>query len=427
MILIKNGRVIDPKSGTDGIFDVVIKDGKIADIGKFLENSSYEKIIDAKNMVVAPGLIDVHVHFRDPGLTYKEDLTTGSRAAAAGGFTTVVCMANTKPPVDSVEIVKDICTRASKLPIRVLTAATVTKGMEGKELTDMDALFKAGAVGFTDDGRPIMDAGLALRAMKKTKELGVPISFHEEDPSLIGSPGVNAGPVAEAVGVKGAPGVSEQVLVARDGLLAIESGARIDIQHVSSKLSVEIIAFMKKLGADIYAEVTPQHFSLTDEIVLKKGALGKLNPPIRTEEDRYALINGLADGTIDMIVTDHAPHSAEEKSRGIAKAPSGMIGLETSLALGITNLVRKGYLTLPKLLEKMTVNPARLYNLDAGELKKGARADIVIFDDKEQWKVQKFFSKSSNSPFIGLTLKGKVKYTICNGRVVYNDKEEKIE
>ena len=427
MILIKDGRVIDPKSGMDEPLDIIIRDGIIAGMGKFQKSDDYDTVIDARGKVVAPGLIDAHVHFRDPGFTYKEDLESGARAAAAGGYTTVVCMANTNRVVDCKEVLWDLRKRAASLPIRVLNAAAVTVGLKSQRLTDMEALKQAGAVGFTDDGIPIKNVQLVLEAMRKSKQLGVPLSFHEEDPDLVGSPGINAGKIAQAMGVEGASSLAEETLIARDCLLALKTGAIINIQHISSKVSVELIRMMKGLGARVYAEVTPQHFPLNEEAVLEKGTLAKVNPPLRTEEDRYALIQGLKDDVIDMIATDHAPHSREEKAKGIEEAPSGMIGLETALALGITYLVRKGHMTLPHLLEKMTVKPAELYQLDSGSLKVGARADLIVFDEREKWVAERFHSKSENSPFIGAELVGKIKYTICSGQVVYMDEEENHE
>ena len=427
MILIKDGRVVDPETGLDETLDLIIEDGRIKEIGKFSESESYEKIISAKGKIVAPGLVDIHVHFRDPGFTYKEDVETGARSAAAGGYTTVVCMANTKPVIDNVEVLKELEKREESLPIHVYNTAAVTMGLKGKELTDMPELLKAGAIGFTDDGIPIKDEKLVMEAMKTAAQLDVPISFHEEDPDLIGNSGINSGEVARKLGLEGAPALAEEVLVARDCLLALRTGAKINIQHVSSEVSVQIIRLMKKMGAKVYAEVTPQHFSLTEEAVLRKGTLAKVNPPLRTEKDRYALIQGLREGVLDVIATDHAPHSPEEKNRELKQAPSGMIGLETALALGITNLVRKGHLTLSQLLEKMTVMPAGLYGMECGNIKKGANADLVIFDEREKWRVEHFWSKSENSPFIGEELYGKVKYTICRGKIVYTDEEEKHE
>lgn len=421
MILIKNGRVVDPASGTDEALDLLLEDGRIKALGKFSRSESYEQVIDAAGKIVAPGLVDIHVHFRDPGLTYKEDIVTGSAAAAAGGFTTVICMANTKPVVDSVDTLSDLRRRAEELPVHVLNAAAVTKGLKGEELTDMKALRAAGAAGFTDDGIPIASSALLFEAMKMVQELDVPISLHEEDPALIASAGVNQGTVSRQLGVGGAPALAEESLIARDCALALRTGAKVDIQHISSGVSVDIVRSMKRLGGRIFAEVTPQHFSLTQQAVLERGALAKVNPPLREEADRYALIQGLKDGTIDFIATDHAPHSREEKAKELNQAPSGMIGLETALALGITNLVRKGHLTMLQLLEKMTVNPARFYGLDAGTLRAGAPADLVIFDEREKWTVEedKFRSKSRNSPFTGMELYGKVYCTICGGNVVY--------
>ena len=365
-------------------------------------------------MIAAPGLIDVHVHFRDPGFTYKEDLQTGSAAAAAGGFTTVVCMANTKPVVDSVDIYKEIEDRCEQLPIKVWQAAAVSKGFEGKELTDMDALYEAGVRGFTDDGIPLMDEKLVEEAMKKAKELDVPISLHEEDPAFIETNGINHGPVSDALGIYGSPSIAEESLVARDCLLALRSGAQVVIQHISSGQSVELVRTFKAMGANLHAEATPHHFTLTDEAVLKYGALAKMNPPLRTENDRLAIIEGLKDGTIDLIATDHAPHSTEEKSRPITQTPSGIIGLETSL-------VRPGHLTLSQLIEKMTINPASLYHLPCGSVAEGKSADLVLFDPNEKWTPETYASKSSNSPFTGWELYGKVKYTICDGKIVYKD------
>lgn len=421
MILIKNARVMDPESGFDQVTDILLDGKRIRQIGKVDDVSGIEQVIDASGMIAAPGLIDVHVHFRDPGFTYKEDLQTGSAAAAAGGFTTVVCMANTKPVVDSVDIYKEIEDRCEQLPIKVWQAAAVSKGFEGKELTDMDALYEAGVRGFTDDGIPLMDEKLVEEAMKKAKELDVPISLHEEDPAFIETNGINHGPVSDALGIYGSPSIAEESLVARDCLLALRSGAQVVIQHISSGQSVELVRTFKAMGANLHAEATPHHFTLTDEAVLKYGALAKMNPPLRTENDRLAIIEGLKDGTIDLIATDHAPHSTEEKSRPITQTPSGIIGLETSLALGITSLVRPGHLTLSQLIKKMTINPASLYHLPCGSVAEGKSADLVLFDPNEKWTPETYASKSSNSPFTGWELYGKVKYTICDGKIVYKD------
>lgn len=421
MMLIKNGRVIDPESKRDEITDVLIRDNTIIKIENNIDIKEIEMVIDAEGKVVAPGLIDIHVHFRDPGFTYKEDIQTGSMAAARGGFTTVVCMANTKPPVDNKDTLKYIIGECEKSPINVLQTAAITIGLKGMELVDMDELKRAGAVGFTDDGYPIMDSSIVLKSMKQAKILNVPVSFHEEDPKLIEISGINEGKISKKLGLQGASHIAEDVMVSRDCIIAAYTGAKVNIQHLSSGSSVDIIRHAKYLGANVTAEASPHHFALTETDVLKYGTNAKMNPPLRTEDDRMKIIEGLKDDTIEIIATDHAPHSKEEKEREFLNAPSGIIGLETALSTGITFLVNKNHITLPKLLEKMTLNPAKLYNLESGKIKVGAKADLVIFDDKEKWIVDKFYSKSSNSPFLEQELQGKVKYTICNGKIVYKD------
>lgn len=423
MILIKNGRLIDPASKRDEIIDIAVENGEIIKIGKIKEENGFEQIIDATNCVVSPGLIDIHVHFRDPGFTYKEDILTGAKSAAKGGITTVVCMANTKPVVDNVEILNYVNEKAKDAVINVLQLGSVTKSFRGKELVDFEELLKNGAVGFSDDGIPINDTRILYDAMKKAKELDFVISLHEEDENFIETAGVNDSEIAKQLGLKGgAKTVSEDIMVARDCMIALETGAKVNIQHISSGVAVETVRFAKSLGAKVYAEAAPHHFTLTEEDVLKHGSLAKMNPPLRTERDKQILIEGLQDNTIEIIATDHAPHSTDEKSRVFEACPSGIIGLETSLALGITSLVRKKHLSLMHLLEKMTINPAKLYKLDKGYVKEGAVADLVIFNPDEQWEVKDFDSKSSNSPFIGEKLYGKVKHTICDGKIVYTDK-----
>lgn len=422
MILIKNGRLIDPASKRDEIVDIAIENGKIKEIGK-IDGEKFEEIIDAKGYVVSPGLIDVHVHFRDPGFTYKEDILSGAKSAARGGFTTVVCMANTKPVVDNVETLKYINEKAKEACINVLQVGSVTKSFRGKELTNFEELLEHGAVGFSDDGIAIMDTEMLYEAMKKAKELDVPISLHEEDSNFIETAGVNDSEVAKKLGLKGgAKTCAEDIMVARDCMIALQTGAKVNIQHISSGVAVETVRFAKSLGAKVYAEAAPHHFTLTEEDVLKYGSLAKMNPPLRSEKDRQIIIEGLKDNTIEIIATDHAPHSNEEKNRAFAACPSGIIGLETSLALGVTSLVNKEHISLMSLLEKMTINPARLYNLNRGHIAEGEIADIVIFDENEKWTVTDFDSKSSNSPFVGCELLGKVKYTISEGKIVYTDK-----
>ncbi len=423
MWLIKNGRVIDPERMFDGCADIIVEDGRIKSIlppGEAKESGA--QVLDAAGLIVAPGLVDVHVHFRDPGLTYKEDIETGAAAAKAGGFTTVVMMANTKPVVDNVETLSYVLEKGKETGIHVLAAAAVSKGFQGKELTDMDALAAAGAAGFTDDGIPLMNEQLVCAAMEKARDLNLPLSFHEEDPAFIINNGINRGEVSKQLGIGGSPAVAEDSLVARDCMIALHTGATVNIQHISSKNSVKMVALAKQLGADVWAEVTPHHFTLDETAVLKHGTLAKMNPPLRTAADREALIEGLRDGTIDMIATDHAPHSREEKEKPLTQAPSGILGLETSLPLAVTNLVKAGHLTYLQLFEKMCLNPARLYRLpEAGRIVEGGPADLVIFEDQTPFTVDGFHSKSSNSPFLGARLYGRVKYTICGGTVVYQD------
>ena len=324
--------------------------------------------------------------------------------------------------MDNTETLRYVLDKGARCGINVLTCATISRGMQGRELVDMEELAAAGAAGFTDDGIPLMDEALVKRVMERAAALGLPLSFHEEDRAFIETPGVNAGAVSKALGLGGAPALAEDVLVARDCMLALHTGARVNIQHISSANAVQLVRLAKEMGANVTAEATPHHFSLTEQAVLEKGTMAKMHPPLRTQADRYAIIEGLKDGAIDIIATDHAPHTAEEKAKPFAEAPSGIIGLETALALGITNLVRKGHLTLMQLMEKMSLNPAKLYNLDKGAIAEGAAADLVIFNESERWRVSpEFASKAANSPFIGEELYGKVKYTICNGQVAYED------
>ena len=416
---IRGARILDPLTGTEKTADILIRDGKIAAVGEPLDESCCGRILEASGLILAPGLVDVHVHFRDPGLTYKEDILTGAAAAAAGGYTTVICMANTKPVIDSPETLSYVLEKGQKTGIHVLTCAAVTRGMEGKELTDMETLHRLGAAGFTDDGKPILDTELLRAAFEEAARLNVPISLHEEDPALISNNGINRGAVSEKLGIGGSPAEAEISMVERDCRLAEETGARVNIQHISTAGAVEAVRRSKKKGSHVTAEAAPHHFTLTEDAVLKYGTLAKMNPPLRTERDRMAVIEGLMDGTIDMIATDHAPHSAEEKSLPLTEAPSGILGLETALALGITQLVRPGYLSLMQLMEKMSRNPAQLYNLPYAGIAAGAPADFVIFDDTEEWTVEDFHSRSSNSPFSGKKLFGRVRYTIRQGKIVY--------
>ncbi|MCM1497091.1 MAG: dihydroorotase [Clostridium sp.] len=425
MLLIKNGYVIDPKSNRKGIFDILIDNDKIRKMEPFItsidltdEEKDNLEIIYVDNMIIAPGLVDVHVHFRDPGFTHKEDIYTGAQAAAKGGFTTVVLMANTKPVVDNEETLQYVIDRGKETGIHVLTCASITKDLAGKELTDMETLKKCGAVGFTDDGIPLLDEDLTIAAMEKAKALNVPLSFHEENPELITNNGLNHGKCSLHYNIEGSPRCAEIDLIYRDLELARQTGATINIQHISTKEGVELVRQAKEDCPGIHAEATPHHFSLTEEAAIAHGTLAKMNPPLRTEQDRLAIIEGLKDNTIDIIATDHAPHSTEEKSKPITEAPSGIIGLETALSLGVTNLVKAGHLSYLELIEKMTINPAQLYHLDCGYLAEGGPADMVIFSENATI-YNEFVSKSENSPFRGQSLKGEVQYTICGGKIVY--------
>ncbi|MCM1056845.1 MAG: dihydroorotase [Firmicutes bacterium] len=422
MLLIKNGYIIDPKSGWDGNYDILIEKDTIVKIGKGLEAPAGKcLVINAEGLLAAPGLVDVHAHFREPGFTDKEDITTGAAAAARGGFTSVVLMANTKPPVDNLETLEYVMRRGAETGIHIYTCANVTMGMQGKELTPMRELAEAGAVGFTDDGIALNDVGIVRDAMKNAAALDVPISFHEEDPALIENNGINRGRASEYFGVGGSPREAEYTMVERDLQIGLETGASIDIQHVSARETVELIRRAKEKGKNIHAEATPHHFTLTEEAAVKYGALAKMNPPLREEADRQEIIRGLVDGTIDLIATDHAPHIAAEKAKPVTEAPSGIIGLETALALGITELVDGGYLTMRQLLTLMSTNPANLYHLNAGYLAEGGPADVILIDTTADWIPSEYASRASNTPFTGWTLKGKVVTTICGGRVVYTD------
>lgn len=422
MLLIKNATVIDPDSNLCGKMNILVEDGKIKQIENKITTDIECDVIDADGCIVAPGFVDVHVHFRDPGFTYKEDIETGAKAAIKGGYTSVVLMANTKPAVDNKETVTYVIEKGKKTDLKVYTCATVTKEMAGRELTDMDLLRACGAVGFTDDGIPIMDEALLEKAFQKAGALHVPISLHEEDPTKIVNNGIHRGKASAHFGIGGSPREAEISLIARDLELALKTGAILNIQHISTKEGVELVREAKRRAGErgnIHAEATPHHFSLTEEAAIQYGTLAKMNPPLREEADRLAIIEGLRDGTIDIIATDHAPHSREEKEKPITKAPSGIIGLETALALGVTKLVGENNFTHMQLVKCMSTNPAKLYGLNAGTLAVGAPADLVIYDPNAWQTAGNYASKASNSPFTGQKIQGTVKYTIIDGRIVY--------
>lgn len=422
MLLIKNGRVMDPKSGLDQVCDVLVEGKRIVRIGQNLKAADAQ-VLDASGLVVAPGLVDIHVHFREPGQTHKEDIHTGALAAAAGGFTTVVMMANTNPTISTVETLQEVLESASRENIHIKSVATITENFDGQHLTDFKDLLAAGAVGFSDDGIPLTNAGIVRQALIEARKNDTFISLHEEDPNLNGILGFNEHIAKEHFHICGATGVAEYSMIARDVMIAYDAKAHVHIQHLSKAESVKVVEFAQKLGAQVTAEAAPQHFSKTEALLLTKGSNAKMNPPLRLESDRLAVIEGLKSGVISVIATDHAPHHADEKNvEDITKAPSGMTGLETSLSLGLTYLVEAGHLSLMELLEKMTVNPAQLYGFDAGFLAEEGPADLTIFDPAaDRLVTDHFASKAANSPFVGEKLKGQVKFTICDGEIVFQD------
>ena len=360
------------------------------------------------------------MHFRDPGFTAKEDIETGSASAVRGGYTSVVMMGNTDPRCDNTDTLKYMQDKASKMPLHIYVTCNATVGMKGTELADIETLHKAGAIGVTDDGLPIMNHGVLTQVFLKAASLGIPVSLHEEDPSFITNNGVNRGKASDHFGIGGSPSEAEYSLIRRDLEIASGTGVCVDIQHISTAEGVDAVRQAKAKGINVHAEATPHHFTLTDEAVITHGTLAKMNPPLRTEKDRLAVIEGLKDGTIDMIATDHAPHTNEEKALPITKAPSGIIGLETALGLGITELVNKGHLTMMELLKLMTIGPSEVYNLDAGYISEGGPADIVLIDPDLEWTVEDdFASKAHNTPFIGWKLKGRAVMTIAAGNIVY--------
>ena len=383
-VLIKNGHVLDPATGVDGICDVLTEDQRIIGVKEHIEEQA-DRVIDAKGCYVMPGFIDLHVHLRDPGLEYKETLETGGKAAAHGGVTTVCAMPNTKPVIDTKERVEDVHTRAKEdSPVHVIQLGAVTVGQAGEELADIEGMAEAGCHAISEDGKSVMNASLYREGMRRAAASGIAVFAHCEDIHMVEGGVMNADQKAEALGLKGITNAVEDVIVARDILLAKETGVQLHLCHCSTADSVRMVAEAKKDGLPVTAEVCPHHFTLTSKDVDASDANYKMNPPLRTKKDVEALKRGLRDDIMDVIATDHAPHSKEEKAKPITEAPSGIIGLETSLALGITSLVKPGHLTLMELMEKMSLNPAKLYKLDCGRLEEGAAANLVIFDENEK-------------------------------------------
>lgn len=420
-LLIKNARIIDPANSRDGTGDILLQEGRIKEVGGQLRCGGVQEV-DAAGLVAAPGLVDMHVHLRDPGFTGKEDILSGCRAAAAGGVTSLLCMPNTSPVTDSAQTVSYILEKARTADARVYVAGAITKGLKSGELCDFGELKAAGAIALSDDGRPVTDSALMARAMQLAPQLPLRIVSHCEDLYLSAGGKLNEGVVSEKLGVKGVPAAAEDCGTAREIALAAAYDVPVHICHVSTKTSVAFIRDAKRRGVRVTAETAPHYFALTEDELLNRDADYRMSPPLRTEEDRLAVIEGLCDGTIDAIATDHAPHTAEEKSDFLA-APNGSIGMETSLAAGVTYLVKPGYLTLNEFIRLMSTAPARLLGIPAGTLVPGAPADLVLFAPNERWTVDpmKLHGKSRNAVFKGKELTGKVKITVCSGKIVFKD------
>lgn len=424
-ILIRSARVVDPASGRDAVEDILTGGGTILRIGRDLPHPEGAREIRAEGFAAAPGLVDMHVHLRDPGAPEKEDVLSGCRAAAAGGVTSLLCMPNTSPPADSPETIRYIRKKAERADARVYPAAAVSKGLRGGEPCDWRALREAGAVALSDDGRPVANPAVLARAMQEAPGLGLTVCAHCEEPALSAGGLLNEGAVSAALGIKGIPAAAEDCGTAREIALAAAYGAPVHICHVSTKNSVAMIRDAKRRGVRVTAETAPHYFALTEQELTARDADYRMSPPLRTEEDRLAVIAGLCDGTIDAIATDHAPHTPGEKAE-FRTAPNGVVGMETSLAAGITFLVEPGFLTLAQLLRLMTCAPAGLLRLPAGTLREGANADIVLFDPKETWTVDpaKLHGKSRNAVFKNRSLTGRVKLTVCRGCIVYRQADE---
>ena len=432
-LLIKNGRVIDPASKTDKIADILVENGKIVSIGRVLgtrhevhpapnlvRGKRDTRVIDAKGKIVVPGLIDMHTHLREPGHEEEETIATGTRAAAKGGITTVCCMPNTHPVIDNQTTVEFILLKAkNEGAVNVLPVGAITKGSLGEELSEIGELKKAGVVAISDDGEAVMNALVMRRALEYAKMFDLPVIAHCEDKNLSKDGVMNEGCISTILGLRGIPKEAEEVMVARDIILAELTGGHLHIAHVSTAGSVELIRQAKKKGVKVTCETAPQYFTLTEETVSQFDTNTKVNPPLRTKLALEAIKEGLKDGIIDCIATDHAPHTEEEKNKEYDLAPFGIIGLETLFSLIITELVNKKILSLMDAIAKVTINPARVLGLNHGELKVGFPADITIVDLNKKWKVENFVSKSKNSPFLGWQLQGQVVNTIVDGKIVY--------
>lgn len=428
-LLVKGGHVVDPSSGLNQPCDLLVDNGRIAAVGQALDvPGEHCATLDARGLVVAPGLVDLHVHLREPGFEDKETIATGCAAAARGGVTTLVAMPNTRPTTDCPEVVAMVRQKAAHTGINVYPAGAVTQGQKGEALTDFQALWKAGVPAFTDDGVPVQNLALLRQAMQQARTLGLPILDHCEDRDMVRNYAVNEGAISRQLGLPGRPAIAEELQVMRDVMLSKETGARVHICHISTAGTVEIIRKAKAEGVPVTCETCPQYFILTEEELLRQGTMARVNPPLRTAADRAAILAGLKDGTIDAIVTDHAPHCAWEKAQPLEQAPSGMVGLETSLGLALTYLYHAGHLSLTEVIHRMSTAPAALLRLPKGTLEVGRPADLVLFDPNQVWTVDRdsFATKGRNTPFHGFQLKGKVKYTISMGHIIYQEDESHV-
>ncbi|MDE7362683.1 MAG: dihydroorotase [Oscillospiraceae bacterium] len=421
-LLLKNGYVVDAANDFEGVADILVDKGRIVRCGADITEEA-DTVVDCTGKTVIPGICDMHVHFRDPGQTHKEDIITGSEAAAAGGVTAVACMPNTVPVVDNAETVKYIVDKAKKAKVKVYPIGCITKGQRGEELCDFDELRKAGCVAVSDDGKPVLNARLMSRAMVKAHYAGLRVISHCEDPNVVAGGIMNSGVVSKELGVKGMHRISEDISTARDIVTAGDLEMPIHIAHVSTATSMLLVRLGARYGAMVTSETAPHYFMLTDEKLRMRDADYRMNPPLRTEDDVTAITEGVCDGTIDCIVTDHAPHTAEEKA-DFETAPNGVVGLETSLAATLTALYHKGKITLKRIVRLMCVNPRKILGVPGGSLGEGEPADITVFDINEEWIVNpdKLHSKSKNTCFKGMKMRGRVKMTIVDGKIVYEDK-----
>lgn len=422
MIFLKGGTVVDPSQDLDGVRDVLLVDAEVAELGESLEVPEAARVVDCAGLVVAPGLIDVHVHLREPGEEHKETIATGAQAAAAGGFTAVCAMPNTDPPIDDPAVVGFVVAQGRRAgAARVYPTGCISVARKGERLALIGEMVAAGAVAITDDGSPVMDSGLMRLALLYSQAFGVPVADHPEDISLSGRGSMNAGLVATRLGLNGKPNAAEDIHIARDLMLAELTGGHLHLQHCSTEFGVEMIRQAKARGVHVTAEASPHHLVLTEDAVEGYRTEAKMNPPLRAAQDRDAVRAGLADGTLDIIATDHAPHHYDEKEAAFADAPDGIVGLETALGVVLTHVVGEGVIDLPTMVERMSCQPARVFNLQGGTLAVGSVADVTVFDPEAVWTVdaKAFVSKSSNTPFGGWELRGRPRYTVVDGRIVW--------